>query len=574
MIKRALVVVVVAAAALIATVAAPALTLHPYRPDAVDFEIAPGAAGLHAAGGGYVSPVVRAPKRFNLLGMRWHGRIRPAVSVRVRKEGGAWSRWARLDVDPADSPDPGSGGASEGTTAPAWAGQADYLQYRLSRRGPGLRIHFVNSTGTATVGDRARTAVREAANGGLIAAARLFSIGGVAHAQASQPSIVPRSGWNAGDCPPRAPAQYGEVDMAFVHHTDTINDYSPSDSPAIVLGICRYHRNSNGWNDIGYNFLVDKYGTIFEGRAGGIDQPVIGAHAQGFNSQSTGVAVLGTFQSVPAPDAALRAIARLLRWKLPVSGQPTTGAATLASAGGSDNRWKAGTPVTFQRISGHRDADKTACPGDVLYGQLPDLRRMVGSVAPGARKHTSLALFPLPKLVQVPGTATVTGRLTQRTGEPVSGAVVEIQRFSGSVWRTVATATTGADGTFSAALAPNVNGLLRARFPGDSDRFQTASRQASVRVRPEMELSLSSTLVRRGGVVKALGTVKPAKKRVTVVVLRGKKRVASYRVRARRGSYMKHVRLRKPGLYRIYGAFAGDSANVAAASRAVFVRAR
>src|SRR5204863_6566500 len=179
--------------------------------------------------------------------------------------------------------------------------------------------------------------------------------------------------------------------------------------------------------------LVDQYGTIFEGRAGGVDQPVIGAHAQGFNSQSTGVAVLGTFASVPAPDAALRAITRLLRWKLPVSGQPTTGTATLTSAGGSDNRYRAGTPVTFDRVAGHRDGDKTDCPGDALYAQLPDLRRMVGSVGPGARKHTKLALLAVPKLVQVPGTATVSGRLTQRTGEPVSGVAVEIQRFSGAV---------------------------------------------------------------------------------------------------------------------------------------------
>jgi hypothetical protein len=386
--------------------------------------------------------------------------------------------------------------------------------------------------------------------------------------------MVPRSGWNAADCPPRSKPAYGEVAMAFVHHTDTINAYSPSDSPAMVLGICRYHRNSNGWNDIGYNFLVDRYGTIFEGRAGGVDQPVVGAHAQGYNSQSTGVAVLGAFESVPAPEAALRAIARLLRWKLPISGQPTTGTATVVSAGGSDNRFRAGTPVQLERISGHRDADKTACPGNVLYGQLPELRRMVGSVGPGARKRTALALFALPKLVQVPGTANVTGRLTLRTGEPVAGALVEIQRFSGKLWRTVATATTRADGSFGAALAPNVNGVLRARYPGDGERLQVASRKAAVSVRPEMELSLSDTRVRRGALVKASGTVKPAKRGVTVVVLRGGKRVAAHRVRARRGAYSKHLRIRTPGLYRVYGAFAGDTANVPGASRAAYLRIR
>src|SRR3954447_12703385 len=517
MVKRVTISLAVVAIALLAAVAAPALTLHPYRPDAVDFEMAPAASGLHAAGAGYMSAPIRAPRRFDLLGMRWRGRARPTISVRVRRDGGSWSRWARLDAEPGDAPDPAEG-SSEGTTAPIWAGGSDDLQYRLSRRVPALRIHFVNSTGTATAADRARRAIRKAANGGVVAAARFLSIGSVAQAQSAAPSIVPRSGWNAKDCPPRRAPEYGEVDMAFVHHTDTINGYSPADSPAMVLAICRYHRNSNGWNDIGYNFLVDQYGTIFEGRAGGIDRPVVGAHAQGFNAQSTGVAVLGTFSSVPAPDAALRAVARLLRWKLPVSGQPTTGTATVTSAGGSDNRFRVGRQVSFPRIAGHRHADSTDCPGAVLYGQLPDLRRMVGSYGPGARSHTSLALFALPKLVQVPGTATVTGRLTLRSGAPVSSAVVEIQRFGGSVWRTVASTTTLGDGTFSATVAPSSNGLLRAHFPGDSSRFQTASRRASLRVRPEMELSLSATRVKRGATVKASGTVKPSKRRVTVVL--------------------------------------------------------
>ena len=85
-------------------------------------------------------------------------------------------------------------------------------------------------------------------------------------------------------CPPRADPVYGEVQLAFIHHTVTANEYGPEDSAAMVLGICRYHRNTNGWNDIGYNFLVDRYGKIFEGRAGGIDEAVVGAQAQGYNS--------------------------------------------------------------------------------------------------------------------------------------------------------------------------------------------------------------------------------------------------------------------------------------------------
>ena len=90
------------------------------------------------------------------------------------------------------------------------------------------------------------------------------------------------------------------MQLAFVHHTVSANDYGPEDSAGIVLGIAKYHRDTNGWNDIGYNFLVDKYGQIFEGRAGGIDQAVIGAQAQGYNSHSTGIANLGTFSEIGA----------------------------------------------------------------------------------------------------------------------------------------------------------------------------------------------------------------------------------------------------------------------------------
>ncbi|MDQ3936916.1 MAG: hypothetical protein M3340_20055, partial [Actinomycetota bacterium] len=123
------------AAALVAAmllVVGPALSVRPYQPRAVDFELA--APGLSAAGSGpWSSGVVRAPKRFNVVGLRWRGEAEPRISMRVRRAGGAWSRWVRVDGGPEHAPDPGSGEGFAGTSAsdPVWAGEADELQYRL-----------------------------------------------------------------------------------------------------------------------------------------------------------------------------------------------------------------------------------------------------------------------------------------------------------------------------------------------------------------------------------------------------------------------------------------------------------
>jgi uncharacterized protein with LGFP repeats len=168
----------------------------------------------------------------------------------------------------------------------------------------------------------------------------------------------------------------------LVHHTVTANEYASVDSAGIVLGICRYHRDANGWNDIGYNFLVDRFGQVFEGRAGGVDQAVIGAQAQGYNSNSTGVAVIGTHEAVPVGDMTLGALAILIGWKLAIHAVTPTGQVTLTSAGGDVNRYPSGTPVVFERIAGHRDGDTTTCPGTALYAQLPALRVAAQRVAP------------------------------------------------------------------------------------------------------------------------------------------------------------------------------------------------
>jgi hypothetical protein len=226
------------------------------------------------AGGG-PSRVLRAPRRFDLLGLRGAGH----VDVRVRARGGAWSDWVPLAVHGDHAPDTGTG---ERASDPVWTGGSDELQLRAARAPRrSLRVHLVAVPAAA----RRRSARRSAR-------ARAAQAGGVQ--PGSPPPIVPRSAWGADALPPRSSPSYGTVQAAFVHHTVTANEYGPQDSAAIVLGIHTFHRDTNGWNDIGYNFLVDRYGQVFEGRAGGVDQPVVGAQAEGYNAQSTGVAGSGT----------------------------------------------------------------------------------------------------------------------------------------------------------------------------------------------------------------------------------------------------------------------------------------
>ncbi len=357
-------------------VAAPALSTRTYIPPPVDFELEPrGAAGGEEAGGKVLSHPLRAPKRFDIVGVRWdEGDPETDLEVRVRKQGGGWSRWAEATRDSDHAPDPARGEANrQRASAPVWAGGADEVQYRTARKLGGVKLEFINTTGTATAADRAETAVRRAANKSITGVAGLFS------ASAAAPSMVSRAEWG-GDryCQPRD-SQYdmGSVKAVFVHHTVNANSYSSSDAASLVLGICRYHRDTNGWDDIGYNFLVDKYGRIYEGREGGISKPVIGAQAQGWNAQSTGVANLGTFESSGQTGDALRAMDRLISWKLDNHGTPRGGRVTLTSAGGSTNRYSEGTNVAFNRISGHRDGNLTSCPGSALYRQLPALREAV-----------------------------------------------------------------------------------------------------------------------------------------------------------------------------------------------------
>ncbi|MBC7273770.1 MAG: peptidoglycan recognition protein [Streptomyces sp.] len=188
-----------------------------------------------------------------------------------------------------------------------------------------------------------------------------------------RPGIVTRRGWGADEGLREKNFLYTKtVKAAFVHHTATGNNYTCAQVPSLIRGIYRYHVASMGWRDIGYNFLVDKCGNIYEGRAGGVAKAVMGAHTLGFNHDSTGIAVVGSYGSSAPSDAAVGAVAQLTAWKLGLFGANPNGKTYLRSGGG--NLYAKGKNVQLNVISGHRDGFATECPGGKLYGKLGSAR--------------------------------------------------------------------------------------------------------------------------------------------------------------------------------------------------------
>jgi hypothetical protein len=579
---RALLVLSAAVLGIAIWLTAPALSVTPYAPAPVDFELGdrlpadPAAVARVARRAAAVrSRVISTPKRFNLVGFKWRGARSADLRARVRLAGKRWSRWVTVPVDADHQPDRGSKERNRGwtTSDPVWAGEANQVQYAVAATRPvrDLRLHFVNSNGTATTLDRMRSGLRRAVNSAVSSIGSLF--GADASAQgASQPAIVTRDGWGAKACPPRATPTYGEVKLAFVHHTVTANDYTPDQSAAMVLGICRYHRNSNGWNDIGYDFLVDKYGQIFEGRAGGIDRAVIGAQAQGYNTQSTGISNLGTFSTTGQTDAGLAALAHLLSWKLAIHGVAPQSKVTVTSAGGATNRYPAGRLVTFDAIAGHRDADKTACPGDGLYGQLPQLRGMVSA---DTRPPSALEMSTERRNIPYGRKVRLSGSLKTTDGSALGGRQVQVQSLGAAGGaRSLAKVATLVDGTFADNLKLSFNRMLQAQFGGDAGVRPSLSPPLAVGVRPRVTATLgagASAQVRVGDRVLVTGVVRPRKHAALFIVdHRGSdgayRRIVKETVRVRGGRIRAARRFTKPGRYRLRLGVDRDSRNLSSRS--------
>src|SRR3954453_12091415 len=295
------------------------------------------------------------PRRFDLVGLHWRGP--GSVDFRTRSVTGRWGAWQRPAPEAEDVPDSGTteGRAARGWRLgnPFWVGPSDRISYRLHGDVTRLRAYFIQSS-------EERVPLRR------------LSI-------AASPPLIARSAWGANEAIRRAPPNYARtIQLGLVHHTAGSNSYTPAQSAAIVRGIEIYHVKGNGWNDIGYNFLVDKYGQVFEGRYGGVDRNVVGAHTLGFNTGTLGVAVLGDYTSSKITTAAANALEQLLAWRLDLAHIDPLSFVTYASGGNS--RFPTGTPVPLRAISGHRDAYFTDCPGNALYAQLPLIAKAVAAL--------------------------------------------------------------------------------------------------------------------------------------------------------------------------------------------------
>ncbi len=291
---------------------------------------------------------------FSMLGLTWQGGA-ATVLMRTRPAGtDAWTAWTPVHTL-TDGPDRGTGEGVDGlrATEATWVGPSDGLQVRVVGTSlSDLRLSLIEPEPDLAA---YRSAPRRRTS-------RLM------------PSHRTRRDWGAEESLRSGRPEYIDtIRQVHVHHTVSSNTYSAGDVPGLIRSMYRYHTRSLGWSDIGYNFLVDRFGRIWVGRAGGPAKAVRGAHTLGFNHSSTGVAVIGNFETTRPNRKIIKAIARVAAWKLHQHGRTARGYTWVRSEG--SDRYSYGRRVRLHVIDGHRDTNDTACPGTYLYKRLYWVRR-------------------------------------------------------------------------------------------------------------------------------------------------------------------------------------------------------
>jgi len=217
------------------------------------------------------------------------------------------------------------------------------------------------------------------------------------------PDIRPRSAWT--DAAPVRPLEAEDVRFLIVHHTASSTQHEPEEVDGILRGIGSFHVEGRGWSDIAYNFLIDRYGVVWEGRAGSLDGPVAGDATGGNQGFAQLVCLIGDFTDEPPTEAAQQSLIHTLAWladRYEIDVHPGT---TISFVSRGSNRWPEGTEVVTSPIAGHRDMSLTSCPGDAFYPMLGEV------IAPRVRQVVSAS-------PSTTTSSTTTSSTTTTTNEP------------------------------------------------------------------------------------------------------------------------------------------------------------
>lgn len=312
-----------------------------------------------------------------------------STRVRAKRPDGSWGPWYQAEYETAapDGPgsDPANAASGPRSTDPVFVGSTTTVQIAVTRPANAPVTQAPVTTEANPAGLGYRPATKEQPFGQNISAILISPPQAPALTQWTPPTgvtmpgqappIISRAEWGADESLRCGSPQYDRaVRAAVVHHTAGSNDYSPLESAGIVKAIYTYHSKTLGWCDIAYNALVDKYGQVFEGSAGGLTKPVEAFHTGGFNRDTWGVAMIGNFDDVAPTPLQLRAVGRLLGWRLGMDDVDPKGTVELESAGSSYTTFPAGAIARLPAIFTHRDVGNTDCPGNTAYALMDEIR--------------------------------------------------------------------------------------------------------------------------------------------------------------------------------------------------------
>ena len=395
--RRPLLKFAVGGAALVTVGATARLTLHPDNADTPPSESAALALSTHAGtdvaslhlplvdnilprvGAGRWESRQLPTSTHSMVAFTWNADQKPPRALIRSRTAGSWGDWMHVptlhDV-PSYAVEEEARARVAGTDL-VWIGRADGVQIRVEGRRPDnltlVLIHPQRRPGDPFLGQLSSRIVQERASGDT--------------AQAPQPELVTRAEWGADESlRDGQPTYIHTIKQVHIHHTVNSNTYTRDDVPSLIRGMYAYHTQSLGWSDIGYNFLVDRFGRGWVGRAGGPRKLVRGAHTLGFNAESTGISAIGNYDTVRPGDAMLDAIAAIAAWKLDPFDRNPRGQIRVESEG--SDKFAAGRTVKLPVIDGHRDTNDTACPGQHLYDALPKVRRRTERILAAAQQAT------------------------------------------------------------------------------------------------------------------------------------------------------------------------------------------